>query len=76
MTPWLDQFAAAILEEEVVLRHIRDGHVFHFPILSDGTVSGQASRVESNPKGDREARSYLSDAYAAAQDAVSSSQSM
>jgi hypothetical protein len=76
MTPWSDEFAAAILEKEVVLRHIRDGHVFHFPILSDGTVSGQACRVESNPKGDREARSYLSDAYAAAQDAFSSSQSM
>jgi hypothetical protein len=72
MTLWLDEFAAAILEHELVLRHIRDGHVFHFPILSDGTVSGQASRVESNPKGDREARSYLSDAYAAAQHAFSS----
>jgi hypothetical protein len=72
MAPWLDEFAAAILEEEVVLRHIQDGHIFHFPILSDGTVSGQASRVESNPKGDREARSYLSDARAAAQDAFSS----
>ena len=72
MTLWLDEFAAAILEHEVVLRHIRDGHIFHFPILSDGTVSGQASRVESNPKGDREARSYLSDAYAAAQHVFSS----
>jgi hypothetical protein len=26
------EFATAILEDEVVLRHIDDGHVYHFPI--------------------------------------------
>jgi hypothetical protein len=32
-------FAAAILETEVVLAHIADGHAYHFPILPNGTVS-------------------------------------
>jgi hypothetical protein len=59
-------FAAAILEDEIVLRHKQDGHVFHFPISSNGEVSVQGLRIESNPNGSREARVYLREAHKAA----------
>jgi hypothetical protein len=59
-------FAASILETEVVVTHIGDGHVFHFPILSNGTVSLHGSRIEPNPNAKREARRYLFDAHDAA----------
>jgi hypothetical protein len=49
-------FAAAILETEVVVSHIEDGHVFHFPILSNGAVSLHGARMEPNPAAKREAR--------------------
>ena len=59
-------FTAAILETEVVVNHVEDGHVFHFPILSNGTVSLHGSRIEPNPAAKREARRYLFDAHNAA----------
>jgi hypothetical protein len=43
-------FASEILEPEIVLTHIKDGHVYHFPILSNGIVSLRGSRIEANPK--------------------------
>jgi hypothetical protein len=61
-----DDFAAAILEDEIILRHKLDGHVFHFPISSDGRVSMQGLRIEANPNGSREARGYVRDAHKAA----------
>ena len=65
-------FAAEILETEVVINHLGDGHVYHFPILSNGTVSLQGSRIEPNAK--REARRYLFDAHNAARTAFGRSQ--
>jgi hypothetical protein len=59
-------FAVSILETEVVVNHIADGHVFRFPILPNGTVSLHGSRVEPNPDAKREARKYLFDAHEAA----------
>jgi hypothetical protein len=64
-------FAAAILEAEVVVNHIEDGHVYHFPILSNGTVSLNGSRIEANPNAKREANRYLFEALDAAQTALS-----
>ena len=59
-------FATSVLETEIVVTHIGDGHVYHFPILSNGTVSLHGSRVEANPGAKREARRYLFDAHDAA----------
>jgi hypothetical protein len=73
--PGGDDFVAAILEDEVVLRHIDDGHVFHFPIASNGTVCVQGCRIEPNPNGRREAHSYMPDAHSAALMAFSRGQS-
>jgi hypothetical protein len=64
-------FTTAILETEVVVNHVEDGHVFHFPILSNGTVSLHGSRIEANPGAKREARRYLFDAHNAARTALS-----
>jgi hypothetical protein len=61
-----DDFAVALLENEIVLRHKQEGHVFHFPISSDGGVSMQGLRIEANPNGSRDARGYVRDAHKAA----------
>jgi hypothetical protein len=56
-------FAAEILETEIVLTHIGEGHVYHFPITPNGTVSLNGSRIEPNPNAKHEARKYLFDAH-------------
>jgi hypothetical protein len=61
-----NDFAAAILENEIILRHIDEGHVFRFPILPDGKIDVQASRIEPNPRARQEASVYLFDAHHAA----------
>jgi hypothetical protein len=62
-------FASEILETEIVLTHIEDGHVYHFPILSNDIVSLHGSRIEANPKAKCEGSKYLLDARDAAQSA-------
>jgi hypothetical protein len=37
-------FAAEMLETEIVLTHIGEGHVYHFPITPNGTVGLNGSR--------------------------------
>jgi hypothetical protein len=59
-------FATEILATEVVVNHLEDGHIFRFPIMPNGTVSLNGSRIEPNPKAPREARRYLFDAHDAA----------
>jgi hypothetical protein len=68
MMPETD-FATSLLETEVVVTHIGDGHVYHFPILSNGTVSLNGSRIEPNPEAKREARRYVFEAHNAARTA-------
>jgi hypothetical protein len=68
-------FATEILEAEVVVNHLTDGHIYRFPILSNGTVSLNGSRIEPNPQAKREARRYLFDAHEAARSAFGRSQS-
>jgi len=46
---------------------MEDGHVYHFPILSNGIVSLHGSRIEANPKAKCEGSWYLLDARDAAQ---------
>jgi hypothetical protein len=64
-------FLAAISGNEVVVTHIGEGHVFYFPILSNGTVSLPGARMEPKPKAKREARRFLFDAHNAARVAMS-----
>jgi hypothetical protein len=58
-----DRLRSRDLETEIVLTHIGEGHVYHFPIMPNGTVSLNGSRIEPNPKAKREARKYLFDAH-------------
>jgi hypothetical protein len=67
-------FATEILTTEVVVNHLADGHIYRFPILSNGTVSLDGSRIEPNPEAKREARRYLFDAHDAARVAFGRSQ--
>lgn len=59
-------FNAAILETEVIVTHVGDGHVYHFPILANGTVSLHGVRTEENPKARRDPQRYLFEAHSAA----------
>jgi hypothetical protein len=59
-------FEAEILENEVVVVHMSEGHTYHFPILSNGTVSLHGARMEPNTAAKREAGRSLVDAHNAA----------
>ncbi|MBU6464093.1 MAG: hypothetical protein KGK01_09850 [Bradyrhizobium sp.] len=63
-------FTAEILETEVVVKHTADGHIFRFPILSNGTVSLHGARIEVNPNAKRQANRYVFDAQNAATKAL------
>jgi hypothetical protein len=67
-------FEAEILENEIVVAHIPEGHVYHFPILTNGTVSLHGSHMEPNPQSKREARRFLFAAHNAARAAFGRSQ--
>jgi hypothetical protein len=67
-------FEAEILENEVVIVHIGDGHIYHFPILSNGTVSLHGALIEANPAAKREARRHLIEAHNAARSAFGQAQ--
>lgn len=62
-------FATSLRETEAVVTHIEEGHVYHFPILSNGTVSLNGARIEPNPGAKREARRYVFEAHNAARTA-------
>jgi hypothetical protein len=59
-------FAPEFLQTGIVVKHDPEGHVFHFPILYNGTVSLHGANIEANPSAKREARRYLFDAHNAA----------
>ena len=67
-------FTAEVLETEVVVKDDKDGHIFHFPILSNGTVSPRGARIEANPEAKRQASRYMLDAHNAAPIALGRSQ--
>jgi hypothetical protein len=67
-------FAASLSETEVVVTHVGDGHVYHFPILPNGTVSLNGSNIEPNLSAKREARRYLLEAHNAARTAFGRAQ--
>jgi hypothetical protein len=50
------------------------GHIYHFPILTNGTASLRGSRIEPNPHSKREARRFLFGAHNAARSAFGGSQ--
>jgi len=69
-----DDFEAEILVNEVVVAHIREGHVCHFPILTNDTVSLHGSPIEPNPGSRRDAKRFLLDGHSAARAAFGRSQ--
>ena len=59
-------FLITILKTKIVVAHIDDGHVYHFPILSDGTVSLLEGSIKPKPDAKRAPRRRLFDAHNAA----------
>jgi hypothetical protein len=68
-------FVAEVQKTEVVVTHSQTGHIFRFPVLSNGTVSVHGSKIEGNPSASREVRKFVFAAYGAALAALSRSRS-
>jgi hypothetical protein len=68
-------FTTEVSDNEVIVTDATDGHVFRFPILSNGTVSLHGSRIKHNPTAKREASRYLFEAHNAARVAFGRSRS-
>jgi hypothetical protein len=68
------QFEAEILENEVVVVDMGEGHTYHFPILSNGTVSLHGARIEPNTAAKREAGQSVFAAHNAARAAFAKAQ--
>jgi hypothetical protein len=63
-------FKASILEKEVVIAYLAEGHIYRFPILSNGTISMHGSLTEPNADSKISAKRFLSEAYTAARAAL------
>jgi hypothetical protein len=61
-----DDFEVEILENEVVVVHMNEGQVYHFPIELDGTVSLNGSYLEPNREAEQWTRIHVLEAYKAA----------
>ena len=59
-------FKAEVLDNEVVMAHVAEGHIYHFPILPNDTVSLHGARIEPNPASLRKASRFVFDAHNAA----------
>ncbi|MBR1194183.1 hypothetical protein JQ634_32490 [Bradyrhizobium sp. AUGA SZCCT0240] len=64
------EFTTSVSEKEVVVVHVRHGHVFKFPILSNGTVTLNGSHIDRNPSATTEAGRFLFEAHTAARVAL------
>jgi hypothetical protein len=63
-------FKASILKNEVVIAHVAEGHIYRFPILSNGTISMHGSLAEPNPDSPISARRLFTEAYRVARAAL------
>jgi hypothetical protein len=55
-------FRAEVFENEVVVRHILQGHTYRFPILDKATIGARRATIEANSKAKRGARGYVIEA--------------
>jgi hypothetical protein len=62
----ITDFKVDVLAKEVVVRHIRQGHTFRFPIMDKTTVGLRGAVIEPNRNARRGARGYLLEAHKAA----------
>jgi hypothetical protein len=63
-------FMAIIAEGMVIVTHRREGHMFYFPVLPNGSVSLHGARIKANPKAKTEGNKFLFVAQSAAQAAL------
>ena len=63
-------FKALILEKEVVVAHLAEGHIYRFPIPSNGTFSMHGPLTEPNADSKISAKRFFSEAYAMARVAL------
>jgi hypothetical protein len=63
-------FKTTLLENEVVVAHVAEGHIYRFRILLDGIISMHGSVTEPNPDSAISARRLFAEAYAVARDAL------
>ena len=66
----MSDFRASIDRTVVVVTHAVEGHVYHFPILTNGAVNLNGARIQTNHAAKTEARKFLFDAHTAACEAI------
>jgi hypothetical protein len=59
-------FKAIIAEGMVIVTHIKEGHLFYFPVLRNGSVSLHGARIKANPNAKTEANKFVFLAHSAA----------
>jgi hypothetical protein len=59
-------FKAIIAEGMVIVTHLKEGHLFYFPVSRNGSVSLHGARIEANPKAKTEANKFVFLAHNAA----------
>jgi hypothetical protein len=63
-------FKTTVAEGMVIVIHLGEGHLYHFPVLPNGTVSLHGARIKANPKAKTEANKFLFVAHSAARAAL------
>jgi hypothetical protein len=59
-------FKAFLAEGMVIVTHLKEGHLFYFPVLRNGSVSLHGARIQANPKAKTEANKFVFLAHSAA----------
>jgi hypothetical protein len=63
-------FKTTVAEGMVIVTHLGEGHLYHFPVVPNGTVSLHGARIKANPKAKTEANKFLFVAHGAARAAL------
>jgi len=59
-------FKTIIAEGMVIVTHLKEGHLFYFPVLRNGSASLHGARIKANPKSKTEANKFVFLAHSAA----------
>jgi len=59
-------FKTIIAEGMVIVTHLKEGHLFYFPVLRNGSASLHGARIKANPKAKTEANKFVFQAHSTA----------
>jgi hypothetical protein len=59
-------FKTIIAEGMVLVTHLKEGHLYYFPVLPNGSASLHGARIQANPTAKTEANKFVFLAHSAA----------